>query len=123
MLIASGETCIYLTRNYPSRMIRIKKTRPIKLRRSTAFTRFLGSPAVRYSIAGFLSIFISFMLLLFMMYITHSFTNGSSMASQILFDLETVKLQKQDQQRRVRVQRPPGIDDIEEPPALEQTQD
>jgi len=104
-------------------MIRIKQTRPIKIRRSTAFTRFLGSPAVRYGIAGFLSIFISFLLLLFMMYITHNFTNGSSMASQMVFDLETVNLQNQEQQRRVPVQRPPGIDDIEEPPVLEQTQE
>lgn len=104
-------------------MLRFNKTPPLKLRRSTVITRFLARPVVRYGIAGFLSIFISLLLLLFMMYITHNFANNSSMASQILFDLETVKQQDQGQQRRVRVQRPSGIEDVEEPPGLEQTEE
>lgn len=92
-------------------MIRVKKTRPVKVRRSTAFSRFLSRPVVRFGFAGFMSIIITFLLFIFMMYITQNFTKGSSIASQMLFDLNMVDMPEKRQSRRVRVQRPPEVAD------------
>lgn len=101
-------------------MLRISKTPTIKLRRGNALTRFLARPAVRFGIAGCLAIFISFLLLVFMMYISHTYTSNSSMTSEILYDLELVKLKNQDSQRRKRIPKPPTLKDVTEPPGRDQ---
>ena len=100
-------------------MIRFHRTQPLKLRGSTPLTRFLARPLVRFGIAGGLSVVISFLLLLFMMYISQNFSR-SSMESQILYDLEMVKQQNQAQPRNVLPPKPPGLDEVTEPPGREQ---
>ena len=99
-------------------MIRINKTPPPKLHRNTAFSRFLARPAIRFGIAGFMSFIITFLLFIFMMYITQNFTSGSSMASQMLFDLEMVDMRDKQPPGRVRVPRPAGIAETPEIPGL-----
>lgn len=117
---AARDACIFPGKNYPSGMLRINKSPPLKLRRSNAFTRFLARPVVRFGIAGCIGVFISFMLLVFMMYISQNYNSKSSMASQILYDLELVKLKDQDQQRRVKLPKPPTLKEVTEPPGREQ---
>ena len=58
-----------------------------------------------------MSVIITFLLFIFMMYITQNFTKGSSIASQMLFDLDMVDMPDKKPHRRVRVQRPPEIAD------------
>lgn len=92
-------------------MIRVNKVPPLKLRRSTAFSRFLARPIVRFGIAGFTSLIITLLLFIFMMYITQNFTKGSSMASQMLFDLNMTNIQDKEPPGRIRVPRPAEIAD------------
>ena len=67
-----------------------------------------------------MSVIITFLLFIFMMYITQNFTKGSSIASQMLFDLDMVDMPDKKPHHRVRVQRPPEIADE---PALPELSD
>lgn len=116
---AVRDACIFPGKNYPFRMPRLKKPSSLKLRRSTALTRFLSRPVVRFGIAGFLGVFIAFMLLVFMMYISNNYNSNSSMASQILYDLELVKVKDQGQ-KQLPIPKPPTLKQVTEPPGREQ---
>ena len=79
----------------------------------------MARPALRFIFAGIISIVITFMLFLFMIYITENFNKYSSMDSELVFDLETTTLEHEARDKRIRVQPPPELEEELETPDLQ----
>ena len=100
-------------------MIRVKQIRPLKLRGSTPLSRVMAKPAMRFAFAGAVSLVITVLLFLFMIYITENFNRGSSIESEILFELDTAVVEENRRNERIRVQPPPDLAEELQTPDLQ----
>lgn len=102
-------------------MIDFKPEKKLKLWENTWFFRTMSNTIVRFGVAGFLAIFTTLLLFIFMSYLIGNIGKYAETATERFFTLKTVTLEEEDDdKKRRRVQRPLPIPEQPELAAFEE---